>query len=122
MINTMRRGDSTNLSTGETPNRRKVVDNRRAQNIQMSRHEGGMVPTQKLYKVTLKGMTSSPTGTNYGISYIVAPDCNTAYLFLRRFLDDRDIGFTKDREMDTVELIAEDALYPDCRTMLLISD
>jgi len=70
----------------------------------------------KLYKVTCKGMTTSSTGVAHGISYVLAADPTEAYLTVRTNLDKRDIGFDKDRELDRIELIAENVDYPDCGT------
>jgi hypothetical protein len=74
----------------------------------------------KLYKVNLRGMTFSATGTVYGVSYVVAEDSEKAYQKVRKFLDKNDLGFSKDRELDSVELIAEDSQYTDTRTMLYL--
>ncbi len=78
--------------------------------------------TKKLYKVTLRGMTSSTSGTAYGISYVVAEDPEKAYQKVRSFLDAGNIGFKKDREMHTVELLAETYKYTDTRTMLFLDE
>ena len=66
---------------------------------------------QKLYKVTLKGMTFSSTGSCYGVSYVIAEDSHKAYMKVKKFLDDNNLGFTKDRELKTVELIASSYQY-----------
>ena len=74
----------------------------------------------KLYKVTLQGMTTNAIGPIYGISYVVAEDTDKAYTLVRAHLDQHDLGFRTSRELASVELIAEDVMYPDCRTMLFI--
>ncbi len=66
----------------------------------------------KLFKIDL--------GYPLGEFYVVAKDPTNAYKKIRTDLDDRDYGFSKDREMETVELIAEASEYPDCETRLLI--
>lgn len=65
----------------------------------------------KLYRVTLRGMTYSPTGNAYGVSYVVAENPDLAYKKVRKFLDDNNLGFTKDRELDKIELIADSNQY-----------
>lgn len=72
-----------------------------------------MKETKKLYKVTLKGMTYSSSGISYGVSYVVAKDSNEAYMKVKEYLDRKDIGFRRERELNKVELIAEDAEYTD---------
>mgnify|MGYP003593638204 CR=1 FL=1 len=79
-----------------------------------------MQDTNKLFRVILRGMTSSVTGVAYGISYVIAKDMNEAYKKVREFLDDSDIGFRKDREIEKVELLAEDYQYTDTGTMLFL--
>ncbi len=74
----------------------------------------------KLYRVTLKGMTCSSTDTNYGISFVVAEDPTQAYERVKKFLTDDDIGFSKDREMDKIELIADEYRFSDCGTILYL--
>lgn len=61
----------------------------------------------KLYRVTLKGMTTSSTGISYGVSYVVAENTDEAYKKVRKFLDENDLGFSKDRELDKIEVIAD---------------
>lgn len=75
---------------------------------------------KKLYRVTLKGMTYSSTGVAYGVSYVVANNSDEAYTKVRQYLDKEDIGFRKDRELDKVELLAEDYKYTDTNHMLFI--
>jgi len=74
----------------------------------------------KLYRVTLRGMKSSATGTVYGISYVVAENSETAYLKVKEFLNKNDYGFATDREMELIELLAEDNQYSPVRTMLYL--
>lgn len=65
----------------------------------------------KLYRVTLRGMTYSSTGNTYGVSYVIAENPDLAYKKVKKFLDDNDIGYTKDRELDKIELIADSNQY-----------
>lgn len=65
----------------------------------------------KLYLVTLRGMTSNSAGIAYGSSYVVAENPDEAYKKVRKFLDDNDLGFEKDREMRSVELLADSYRY-----------
>jgi hypothetical protein len=79
-----------------------------------------MEQTKKLFRVTLKGMTINSTGISYGISYVIAENSNEAYKKVRNFLDKEDLGFSHERELDTVELLAEDYYCTDVRTLLFL--
>ena len=79
--------------------------------IELSRKE--MNNMKKLYKITLKGMTTGVTYT-HGIAYAVAENTDEAYQNVRAYLDNEDIGFKPERELKSIELIAECADYPDC--------
>lgn len=71
--------------------------------------------TLKLYRVTCRGMTTTVGGNvAHGLAYVVAEDAADAYRRVRTELDKTDLGFSKDREMDKVELLAEEGMYPDC--------
>lgn len=71
-----------------------------------SRVKGGVM---KLYKITLR---------NYDVAYSVANDAESAYQLVRKHLDKNDLGFKDERELLTVELIADDSRYPECKTRL----
>jgi hypothetical protein len=78
-----------------------------------------------LYRVSLKGMTYDSTGAPYGEAYVIASDPTAAYLKLRKFIDTAGlngtpIGFSHERELDKVELIAATGRYPDCRMRLFL--
>ena len=69
----------------------------------------------KLYRVTCRGMTSTIGGNvAHGLAYVVAENSADAYQRVRTELDNIDLGFAKDREMDKVELLAEEGMYPNC--------
>jgi len=74
----------------------------------------------KLYLVTLRGMTTNSTGVAYGTSYVVAENSDEAYKKVRKFLDDDDVGFAKDRELHSVELLAENYQYTDTGCILYL--
>lgn len=74
--------------------------------------------TQKLFRVTLRGMQHSAAGIVYGVSYVVAHDPNHAYQVVVKDLEKRDIGSRHERELEKVELISEDCEYPDCGVRL----
>ena len=76
----------------------------------------------KLYRVTLRGMTSTLMGTQtaYGAPFVVADSLDGAYQVVRGYLDRKDLGFTRDREVDRVELLAEEGDYPSCLVQLHI--
>ena len=81
-----------------------------------------MNKTRKLYRVQLKGMTSSFTGTCYGMPYVVATDPTEAYKIVREYLDRNNLGCRNEREMDSITLLAEEGGYPDCRFQLFIAE
>ena len=60
---------------------------------------------QKLYLVTLQGI-SCGIGKSYTEFYVVAPDPTAAYNKVREYMDKKDIGFTGDRELKSVEQVA----------------
>jgi hypothetical protein len=62
-----------------------------------------------LYKVTLTGFRGSKY--NYGNTYVVATDPETAYQRVKQYLVDEELGFESDRELVTVELIASSDGY-----------
>lgn len=77
--------------------------------------------TSKLYRVTLRGMTSTwGSGTAYGVSYVVAKNTDEAYQKVRKFVNDKDLGYSYQRELDKVELTAEDYQYTGTGTMLFL--
>ena len=67
---------------------------------------------KKLYRVTCRGMTCGDQ--HHGIAYVVATDPSEAYKKVRSSLDERKLGFQKDRELDKIELLAEVGNYPEC--------
>jgi hypothetical protein len=75
----------------------------------------------KLYKVKLIGVFGG-TSTNYNESYVIANDSEEAYKKVRSFLDRNDIGFKDQRELNSVQLLAEDKQYPECKTILFAGD
>jgi len=74
----------------------------------------------KLYKVEIHGGFSSHS-TDYHTSYVVAADPTSAYKIVREFLDKEDLCFRNEREMKSVELIADTEHYGDCRTLLFLA-
>lgn len=74
----------------------------------------------KLYRVRLKGLCSSYIGTQYGKPYVLAENSDKALNKVQKYLDDKDIGFSKDRVMDSIELLAEVGDYPECNIQLFL--
>ncbi len=79
-----------------------------------------MKKEQKLYRVTLRGMTHNTTGVVQGIAYVVATNAEEAYQKVRKRLDDKNFGFNEDRELDKVELLASTYEYTDTKTLLYL--
>ena len=69
----------------------------------------------KLYKVKCRGMQFS-----HGFSYVVANDPTKAYEIVKKYLDKEDLGFLDDRELEIIELLAEEGDYPKCKIQLHI--
>lgn len=77
--------------------------------------------TKKLYLVKCRGMQSAiGCDVVHGVAYVVAENSEEAYRKLRDSLDKRDLGFAPQREMETVELLAEQKDYPNCRHALYL--
>lgn len=72
----------------------------------------------KLFLVRCKGMTSTVTGVAHGLAYVVANDPTEAYNKLRNYLDEKDLGFTSERELNTIQLIADEESSCDCKLFL----
>ncbi len=53
---------------------------------------------------------------------VVATDPTKAYQIVRKWLDDKKYGFDKDRELDSVELLADDYEYPDTPHRLFLQN
>lgn len=79
-----------------------------------------MKETNKLYRVTLRGMTFASIGVSYGVSYVVSKSCDEAYDKVKKYLDENKIGYSCDRELDKIELIAEEERYTQTGTMLYL--
>lgn len=74
----------------------------------------------KLYRVTLSGMMSTASGTAYGIPYVVADSPDGALEKVQEFLSKNDFGFSSDRVMKSIELLAEEGTYPPCNIQLFL--
>jgi hypothetical protein len=64
--------------------------------------------------------------TVFGVAYAVAKDSSEAYEMVRQYLVDEQIGFDKDREMKSIELLiellADEAPYPACSYRLYLPE
>jgi len=76
----------------------------------------------KLFKVVLKGMRSTALGVANGCAYVVADGMDEAYQSVKKYLDEKDLGFFDERELDRVELIAAEGDYPSCKIRLYLQD
>ncbi len=77
----------------------------------------------KLYRVTCRGMSGGlGYDTVFGVAYAVAKDSSEAYEMVRQYLVDEQIGFDKDREMKSIELLADEAPYPACSYRLYLPE
>jgi len=71
--------------------------------------------SKKLFLVKAKNF-------NLNDSYVVAEDPTAAYKMLEKYWADHGFGYDKDRALDSITLLAEEALYPRCGTRLLTED
>ena len=74
---------------------------------------------KRLYRVTVRGLSYSVTGVAYNTSYVIAESADSAYNIVKTFLDKNGIGYPKERELDKVELIAENYMYTNTPAVLL---
>lgn len=54
-------------------------------------------------------------------AYVVADGTDNAYAILRKWLDKRDYGFTADRELDSIEVVAVEKDYISANQTLLLT-
>ena len=74
----------------------------------------------KLYRVYLRGMQTSINGTAHGQPFVVAENAQEALEKVQQYLNEKDYGFVFEREMDRIELLAEEGDYPDCKIQLFL--
>jgi len=60
----------------------------------------------KLYLVEIKCSGS------YKFAYILSENCSDAYNKYKDWLDKNNVAYSRDREMESVKLLAEEGLYP----------
>ena len=68
----------------------------------------------KLYKIKIRTYKKGCE------NYIVADNPDEAYKILRKYLDEKDYFFEKERGLNSIELVAEEGDYPDCEVQLFI--
>ena len=73
----------------------------------------------KLWLVTLQGMNVEINSAPHGKAYVLANTPSEAADKLTKYVSDNNLGFSHERELKSVELVADDALYPDCGMRLL---
>lgn len=78
------------------------------------RRGAGQLLTLKLYLVRLRGLSSSC----YGVSYVIAADAEGAYQMVKSRVDRMNLGYTKDRILQSVNLVAEAKDYTDTGAFL----
>ena len=74
-----------------------------------------------LYVVKINAGVNS-SGLDRGTSYVVAKDTGEAYKLVRKFLDENDIGFDKNRALISIELLADTYMYTDHKHMLFLKN
>lgn len=84
------------------------------------RGERRIAMSMRLYKVRLRGLHGGLVDTDYGTSYVVAEDPTSAYAKVKKFVDEKDLGFQHDRELGSVTLLADEWHCSGVRTMLFL--
>lgn len=74
----------------------------------------------KLYRVRLKGLHGTNVSIAYGHPYVVADNPTEALDKVQDYLNKRNLGFISDREMVSIELLAEEGDYPECHIQLFL--
>lgn len=69
---------------------------------------------KKLYKVEIRYFGK------YKTSYVVANHPTEAYDKVRKYLDDNDLCFEIQRELESITLIADSSAYPGCENRLYL--
>jgi len=75
---------------------------------------------KKLFLVKCRGMQHNTTDVSYGIAYVIADNAHKAYCKLRDYLDKSGLGFAKDRELDSVTLLADSYEYTNAANFLIL--
>jgi hypothetical protein len=70
----------------------------------------------KLYRVNLQGFYN----TKFASPMVVAKDPTTAYETVKFWLKEKDYGFEKDREMKSIELIADSYEHTKATSILFL--
>jgi hypothetical protein len=73
--------------------------------------------TDKLFLVYLKNFSET-----YRTIYVVAKNLTAAYSTAKQYLKDNDLCFIRERELEKIELVAENTKYPDCENILLFEN
>lgn len=73
----------------------------------------------KLWLVNLQGMHFNSIGAPHGEAYVLAETADEAIGKLQKYVNDNNLGFQKDREIKSIELVADSIKYPDCGMRLL---
>lgn len=73
-----------------------------------------MLKEMKLFKVTIQA------NNNRKVSYVVAEDSAQAYQKVRKYMDDKNLCFRNEREMQSIDLIADTQEYPECGISLFL--
>lgn len=68
----------------------------------------------KLYKVNLNGYS------DYSTAYAIADTTEESYLLVKKFLDKEGLCFSHERQLKSVELLADEKHYGEIETMLFV--
>jgi hypothetical protein len=66
-----------------------------------------------LYAVYLKGSMD-----RFNPAYVIAKDTKEAYQKVKKYLDGKDYGFTSDRVLKSIELLADVGMYGEADSIL----
>ena len=77
--------------------------------------------TYKLFSIRCKGLQGNLKGSQtHGFAYVVARDSAQAHQMVKDSLAKKGLGTPYDREMEAVELLAEESDYPACGISLYL--
>lgn len=75
--------------------------------------------SDKLWMVKTR-VSRGATGPDFSSFFVVAQNSHLAWQAVENYLDENDLGFAMDREMASIDLLAESSHYPKCKSILLL--
>jgi hypothetical protein len=69
-----------------------------------------------LYRIQLSTVSA------YGDAYVIADTTDEAYKIVREILEEKNIGFYRERELRSITVLAQDKIYPAAPNILYHKD